>query len=250
MVTASLRGTPLAWKTACTSETMSCICEAWMFAGLNTPLRSCTNRERVASEGAFCARAADISATSLLVAPGDGFFGPSANASRSLLSCCFCSAVTCEFGFIAARSACNLATGVSAAGCVAFGFVGCCGGAGGGTPCRTLFWSLNSLARCLIMASEPAAKVLAGRKIAKVRETNIGFIRTVQYLQQPASPRPNCQPGCEVIRQSREFSEGRFWRKQSRQVGRAAVTEELLSGSFRLQPYLTLQRHLPYLGAG
>src|SRR5438034_694096 len=111
----------------------------------------------------------------------------------------FCLAVTCEFGFIAARSACNLATGVSAAGCVAFGFVGCCGGAGGGTPCRTLFWSLNSLARCLIMASEPAAKVLAGRKIAKVRETNIGFIRTVPYLQQPASPRPNCQPRCEVL---------------------------------------------------
>src|SRR5439155_7240727 len=153
--------------------------------GLSAALRFCTSLERVPSVRGFCASAPDRSSASLFAAAGEGLRGPCDTSVKSRASCCFCAGVTVELTLIAARSVCNFARaccGVSVLGAVVAGLGAVGGGWVGGTPCRTLFWLLRSLARCLIMASEPAATTLSAMRLLALTKTNICFIDEVRHL--------------------------------------------------------------------
>src|SRR5664279_2941708 len=150
---------------------MACIWAGWMFAGLSTAARRETSRSRSLSGIAVWVKAADRLSARVAMVASEGLLAPCALARRSFLSCCFCVDVTGELGLKAARSAFTLARFCCRSGDGAVEAIGAAdwlGGfawLGGVTPCRTLFWSRISLARCLIMTSGPA-KALPATSVA------------------------------------------------------------------------------------
>src|ERR1035438_2605774 len=170
-----------------------------MFAGLRTAARSVSRRLRSLSDKAFCARAFDSSSARAVTVADEGLFAPWAVASKSLASCCFCSAVTWELlGWMAMRSARTLATlcctGVGEAA-AAGGVAGGAGVLGGVTPCWALLRSRMSLACCLMITSDWATAV-AESSIVRLIRAQVAFIGRARCLFESATG----EFGCQLVR--------------------------------------------------